>query len=241
MRQTTSSPLTGKLFDVHGNRLTPTHSKNRHGRTCRYYVASKLQQGGSAATDLKRFPARRVDALIGAALGRISAGEPKLDLVARVMLSAHSIDFELPGRLLTNVRSNLAGGEHVSVDEDNPELIRWTMPTLLRPRGGRANVQPVESNAPNRDAVLISALRKAHRLVARDSAGLPVIHALPQSRYEARLMRLALLSPRIQRDIVAGRQPPMLRLEDIVMARIPSCWAAQERVIQRSQIGDGVL
>src|SRR5204862_2286153 len=68
-----SSPLTGKLFDAHGNRLTPTHSKNSKGKTYRYYVPTRLQQGGRSSGDLKRFPARRVDALIAATLQRISA------------------------------------------------------------------------------------------------------------------------------------------------------------------------
>ena len=234
VRQARSSPFTGRLFDLHGNRLTPTHSKNRHGRTYRYYVASRLQQGGTATAELKRFPAARVDAAIGAAVSRISAtAEQELGLVVRATLSEHSIELSLAARLLTNVRHNLASGEHVTVDEDNPELIRWTFPAVLQPRGGRATVQAVERNAPNRDPILINALRRAHRLVERDAAGLPIIKTLPESRYEARLVRLALLSPRLQRDILAGRQPPMLRLEDVVLAQIPSSWAAQEQVILR--------
>ena len=72
-RSRLSSPLAGKLFDTHGNRLTPTHSKNSKGKTYRYYVPTQLQQGGRSGGDLKRFPARRVDALIGATLQRISA------------------------------------------------------------------------------------------------------------------------------------------------------------------------
>jgi len=234
VRRARSSPFTGKLFDMHGNRLTPTHSRNRHGRTYRYYVASRLQQGGAATADLKRFPAARVDAAIGAAVSRVSGtGEQELDLVVRAILSAHSIELILAARLLTNVRHNLASGEHVTIDDDNPDLIRWTIPAVLQPRGGRANVQSVESNAPNRDPILINALRKAHRLIERDAAGLPIIKTLPQSRYDARLMRLALLSPPLQRDILAGRQPPMLRLEDLLLAPIPFSWAAQEQVILR--------
>src|SRR3954452_669919 len=61
-RSRLSSPLVGKLFDTHGNRLTPTHSKNAKGETYRYYVPMRLQQGGKSGGDLKRFPARRVDA-----------------------------------------------------------------------------------------------------------------------------------------------------------------------------------
>jgi hypothetical protein len=122
----------------------------------------------------------------------------------------------------------------VSVDVGDPDLIRWTIPAALRPCGAKCSLSVADDNAPNRDAVLISALRRAHKLLKHDAAGLPIIEALPQSRYEFRLMRLALLSPRIQRDIVTGRQPPTLRLEDIVMSEVRPCWAAQERVFKTS-------
>jgi hypothetical protein len=232
-RRTTSSPLIGKLFDAYGNRLTPTHSRNRHGRTYRYYVASKLQHGGAGGPELRRFPAPRVDALIGAALRRTSTiGEPNFDVIVRATLSAHSIELALPARLLTAVRQKLATREHVSVHEENFELIRWTIPAVLR-RGESSKVQPADSDVPARDPVLINALRRAHKLMKRDASGLPLIETLPQSRYEFRLMRLALLSPRIQCDILAGRQPPGLRLEDLVRAQIPLCWKTQGQLILR--------
>jgi hypothetical protein len=89
---------------------------------------------------------------------------------------------------------------------------------------------------PNRDPVLIQGLRAAHRLVERDRSGLPNVEEIPQSRYAVRLMRLAFLSPRIQRDILAGHQPTSLRLEDLVRGPLPLCWRAQERMISASPI-----
>ena len=206
VRRSASSPLAGKLFDTHGNRLTPTHSKNPKGETYRYYVPTRLQQGGRSGGDLKRFPARRVDALIGAALQRISVDNP-LEHLVRADLSAHSLELVLPAHMQASVRAALADGEWVSADEANPELLRWSIPAVLQPRGGRAKVLPIASHAPNRDPVLIQGLRTAHRLVERDRSGLPSVTEIPQSRYAVRLMRLAFLSPRIQRDILAGHQP----------------------------------
>ena len=229
-RKRATSPLAGKLFDAHGNRLTPTHSKNSKGQTYRYYVPSSLQQGGRSSISLERFPARRVDAIIGAALQRISV-TGSFDQLVRAELSPLSIELALPCRLLSTVRASLADGECVSADEASAEFIRWSIPAVLRPRGGRAKVCSLQRDAPNRDAVLIQGLRTAHRLVNRDCAGLPAVEEMPRSRYEVRLMRLALLSPRIQRDILAGRQPTRLRLEDLVRAQLPLCWKAQERMI----------
>jgi site-specific DNA recombinase len=232
-----SSPLAGKLFDAHGNRLTPTHSKNPRGETYRYYVPTRLQQGQRSDGDRKRFPARRVDALINATLMRISAQfvDP-LECLVRAELSAHSLELVLPARMQASVRAALGNAEWVSAEDGNLELIRWSIPSVLQPRGGRAKVLPVESHAPNRDPVLIHGLRAAHRLVERDRSGLPNVEEIPQSRYAVRLMRLAFLSPRIQRDILAGRQPANLRLEDLVRAPLPLCWSAQERMISVSRI-----
>jgi site-specific DNA recombinase len=231
-RRTAKSPLAGKLFDTQGNRLTPTHSRNSKGKTYRYYVPTSLQQGGRSSDELKRFPAQRVDAMIGSALQRISTGaECGLDHVVRAELSPHAIELALPARLLSTVRSVMADGECVSPDDTNGELIRWTIPAALQPRGGRAKVQAVQCSAPQRDGVLIQGLRTAHQMVQRDRSGLPVLDAMPQSRYAVRLLRLAFLSPAIQRNILAGRQPPRLRLEDLVRCRIPQCWKAQERMI----------
>ncbi|HUE79127.1 MAG TPA: recombinase family protein [Sphingomicrobium sp.] len=233
VRKAASSPFAGKLFDVEGNRLTPTHSKNRGGRTYRYYVPSQLQQGRRSAAALNRFPAQHVDAVIGAALMRMSATtEAVSDLLIRAELSPHSIELALPGRLLIKVRAVAANGELVFPDEANAELIRWTIPAVLQPRGGRAKVHAVHCDAPQRDAVLIQGLRTANRMVRRDRSGFPVIHAIPLSRYEVRLMRLAFLSPQIQRDILAGWQPTRLRLEDLIRGCIPLCWKAQRRMIE---------
>ncbi len=40
------APLTGKLRDETGDRLTPTHTR-RHGRQIRYYVSNRLISGGT--------------------------------------------------------------------------------------------------------------------------------------------------------------------------------------------------
>lgn len=240
-RMRATSPLAGKLFDMHGNRLTPTHSKNPRGRTYRYYVPARLQQGGRSSGELMRFPKGRVDDLIRATLQRVSTTfEEGLHQLIRADLSAHSIDLTLPARMLPAIRAALDDGECVSADDEHAEHIRWSLPAVLQRRGGGAKVQSAARDAPNRDAVLIQGLRTAHQLVSRDRSGLPTVEEMPQSRYAVRLMRLACLSPRIQRDILAGRQPASLRLEDLVRAPMPACWRAQERKIEGSQLRVGL-
>jgi DNA invertase Pin-like site-specific DNA recombinase len=230
-----TTPLAGKLFDLRGNRLTPTHSKNPKGQTYRYYVPARLQQGDRSAGDLRRFPARTVDAAISGALKRLSmVCANGLDHLVRAELSAHSIELVLPQRMLPAIRAALADGESASADEGHPEHIRWNIRAVLQPRGGRAKVHLTQNNAPNRDTVLIQAVRAAHRMLEQDPSGLPLVRDMPQSRYAVRLMRLAFLSPRIQRDILAGWQPHYLRLEDLVRAPVPLCWRVQDRLVRGS-------
>ena len=56
---------------------------------------------------------------------------------------------------------------------------------------------------------------------------------VPAPRYERRLLRLAILSPQIQRAILAGRQPAALKLEDLVRNPMPANWEAQQEWIYR--------
>ena len=61
--------------------------------------------------------------------------------------------------------------------------------------------------------------------------GLPVIDTAPASRYDREVLRLAFLAPDLQRDILAGRQPPTLSLETLRQVEIPLCWQQQRRVL----------
>jgi DNA invertase Pin-like site-specific DNA recombinase len=229
-RSIEQSPFSGKVFDADGNRLTPTHSRGARGKSYRYYVPARLQQGDRANGQMRRYPGARVDQLVGSALGRIALFAEGTEMLLRVELSPNAIRLCLASKLKSKVQHVLEEGEELALDGDS---ISWTIPAILQPRGGRAKVQPVRHDAPRRDAVLIKGLRAAHGLLRRDGNGLPLVETMPESRYAARLMRLALLSPSIQRDILDGRQPPKLRLEDLVRTQIPLCWKAQELLIRQ--------
>ena len=70
-------------------------------------------------------------------------------------------------------------------------------------------------------------------MVAMTRAGVPHIEAVPGECYQRRLLRLAFLSPDIQRAILAGRQPAGLRLEDLIRDAMPTDWNEQQRWIDR--------
>ena len=230
VRRRASFPLSGKLFDTEGNRLASSNSIGRSGRSYRYYVPAGNGQGGSSGP-AKRFPASRVDALIATALDRIGKANQLNEVLVRAELAISAIDLVLSARLASTIRPQLEPGECLTSDEKTS--VRWTIPALLQPRGGKAKVYSVSRSAPRRDETLIRALRAAHAMLQTDRSGLPIIEAIPRSRYEARLMRLAFLSPRIQRDILAGRQPAMFRLEDFARNGLPISWNAQEHFLRK--------
>ena len=71
-RQSTDSPLTGRIFDRDGHRMTPTYATKK-GVRYRYYVSSVLIQGRtSEAVEPKRVPAIEIEILIASAIrGRL--------------------------------------------------------------------------------------------------------------------------------------------------------------------------
>jgi site-specific DNA recombinase len=228
----TEYPYSGKLFDAAGNKLVRTHSRGARGRTYCYYVPSHLQLGGRASQDTHRFATARVDAALTSALARLElTDDQRSELLVRAELAPDSIALHLTDRAASKVKATVQTGEWVDEPDRKSGHVRWTIPAVLKPRGGRARVESVVTEVTKRDPILIAGLRAAHRLVSSDRTGAPLPEGMPMSRYSVRLMRLAFLSPGIQQMILDGRQPSRLRLEDLVRANIPLSWGDQEELI----------
>jgi len=85
--------------------------------------------------------------------------------------------------------------------------VRVEVELALPLRGGKRMVCASGTREARVDAALVTALRKAHRLTRREQ-GIPLVDAAPASPYDRMILRLAFLEPDLQRDILAGRQPP---------------------------------
>ena len=221
--------LLGKLHDANGKRMTPSHSRGANGRAYRYYVSPP-----SSTADLRRVAASAIETLVRQRLAPLSpAGYEPLELVVRITLGDEDVLIELPARLEKQLRRALESGEDLSLHTDDPQLIRLTVPARLAVRNGGTKIRVPSFAHHRRDAVLVRALRSAYSMVSVSRNGVPIIKAVPGPRYQRRLIRLAFLSPAIQRAILDGRQPAGLRLEDLVRNEIPIDWRAQERFIER--------
>ena len=224
-----NSMLSGKLFDANGRRMTPTHSRGARGQTYRYYVSSGRQQGQPEDRDT-RISATAIETFIQATMQRVlpSAVDP-VSRIIRVDLGEGSLAITLPVRHATAIRRLLSIGEQIDIDPADARSVRLTIPTLIGARREAVRIHATSVAATRRDPVLIKALRSAHAMLATSRGGAPIIEQVPGQCYQRRLICLAFLSPRIQRAILAGTQPPQLRLEDLIRKRIPQSWAAQER------------
>ncbi|MBA3055501.1 MAG: recombinase family protein [Sphingomonadales bacterium] len=229
------APLTGRLFDAAGEAMSPSFSRGARGGTYRYYVSTSLQNGNAktALTILRRVPAPAIEQLVTDVLGRLLPHEadPLAQLTA-VHLRPAGIDLVLPGKLRRSLEGLLAPGE--ALHPAGRDCI-VTVPIDLPLRGGRRSVSGGQRDAAAPDSVLIAALRRAHAMLDRDTAGRPTLASAPASAYERRLLRLALLDPALQCDILAGRQPRRFRLETFLRSEVPLAWDQQRIAFGWSQ------
>ena len=225
------APLTGRIFDIDGQPMSPSFTHGQRGQVYRYYVSAPLQPGrrdGDGGA-IRRVPGPVLEDLLSAVIRRIApahAAEP-LALPVRVEVHAEALQLLLPVTLLATLRTRLEPGEIAQPDAADTALLRLILPVRMRLRGGRSWILGSSSPGSQRDPVLIKALRAAHAMLGADHAGLPVLEAAPSSSYPRRLVRLAFLAPDLQRAILAGQQPPGLTLAQLMRTPMPSLWSEQ--------------
>ena len=223
------NPLLGKLYDADGKRMTPSHSRGASGRAYRYYVSPL-----SSTAEQRRVAAPAIELLVRQRLSLHSrVGCEPLELPVRIRLGDDEVSIELPSRLERQLRRTLEPGEHLSPHPDDPQLIRLAVPARFAVRNGGPKIRAPSLKHHRRDGILIRALRSAHSMVTVGRNGVPIVESVPGPRYQRRLMRLAFLSPAIQRAILDGQQPAGLRLEDLVRNELPIDWNEQEKFIER--------
>ncbi|NCP14248.1 MAG: hypothetical protein GW858_08815 [Sphingomonadales bacterium] len=110
------------------------------------------------------------------------------------------------------------------------ETVRIRVPLAFPLRGGKRTVVAGRTRSANPDLKLIAALRRANSMIYRQR-GMPFISTAPVSPHDRKILRLAFLAPKLQRDILGGYQPPSLNLERLRQMEIPLCWKQQRKVL----------
>ncbi len=120
--------LTGLVFDAQGNRLTPTHTKNRGKRYC-YYVSASLVRG-KKATDGIRIPAADLEQLVLNKLAKRLRDPSWLTIHFGAKLEAHQIERLIKGGQTLSERflqhdQNLVRALIDRVIIEKPSIIIW--------------------------------------------------------------------------------------------------------------------
>jgi len=243
VRQSTSAPLRGLIFDAAGYRMSPSHGYGRSRTRYRYYVstADKRKQDFRPGY-VSRVSATLVEELaldrMRAVLNQPAASWPELlPLLRKIEVSTRSLVLEIarPGGLAQLNTRNLDG--HVEVVRDG--ILRLEFAACMEPRKGKTTLAPAARvQRAYFDRHLIAALKRAHRELVRHGiapaagkADLKEARGLPDP-YLRRIAPLAFLAPDIQRAIVTGKQPPWLTLKQLTDSELPSNWEEQ-----RSRLG----
>jgi site-specific DNA recombinase len=235
-----SVPLTGLLFDAAGHRMSPVHSLGRSGRRYRYYNSAPLQSGFPADASSRRIPAEPIEELLLDRFrtwsGETSAGWDRfVPLVKRIEVhpGAVVVTFEPPAN--SRWREQIATRDEVIATADG--MLRVTIASAVRTRGGRSSVMTGTTDRPRPDRTLIQALRSAHRILGEH--GIDILSRAPDldaargidDPWNRRIVRLACLAPDIQHAILTGRQPPGLTLADLVAEGVPLAWNMQREAL----------
>jgi hypothetical protein len=244
--------LAGRIFDVAGNRMSPTHT-NKCGARYRYYVShAVLQKKPRAPGSVSRVPAAEIEALVLAALrshlNASGAGQQMPDddcdlverHVERVTLTANHAELRVrqivEAAQAHDPANNSSGHPIASV---TTIAVPWTSPIPAAVKGiihVPAHNTPIK---PGRREVLLIAIAKAREwmddLAHGRAASFAVIARRERKaeRHIRLLAPLAFLSPRIVSALLDGTAPADLTLTKLARA-LPYSWTEQEHRVGTS-------
>jgi site-specific DNA recombinase len=252
------SPLTGKLFDDAGNRLTPSHAL-KDGRRYRYYISRGLVTGTSEKPGW-RLPAPQIEKIVAAEAAAMLADRAaigtaleKAGLPPNKLAAAFNAADSFQRRLHSDAECDEALAALIGRVELRPNILRLTIalqplagikeeltrdiPLKIKRRGVEMRLV-IESDRPlpaKADPTLLKEIIRAHRCFDALRTGNTSIAELAKregvdDRYVSCVLPLAFLAPEIVEAIIQGTQPTDLNATKLVR-RIDLAldWDAQKR------------
>jgi len=243
--------LIGRIYDDHGNRMSPSHAR-KQGIRYRYYVSSSLLHGRAGrAGSVRRVPAAEVEALVARAVREHLKDSTQTD--DRDLISTHVVRVEVQTDQLA-VELNISkqeqprergNGPSPSHEFSEPEpdrtilLVPWQKPPSKRRREiilpkSAAPQDPRPIRAETR-ARLVASIARGRRWLDQIAAGtvLDVEQIAAREKCSVRQVNLtislAFLAPDLVKAAVEGRLPRgigVARLRDA-----PTEWSRQYRML----------
>lgn len=253
------SPLTGRLFDQAGDRLTPTYATTR-GRRWRYYVSRSLMKADETSSVGWRLPAAKLETAASKAIGNWLEKAPEQLLVApsaeafsrvRAALSwlgeqltanqtqtlarlIERIDLRAGEMRLAVNRNAIAEACGLRIEDIALDALVHVEAFIERKRGVET-ILILGAETPNRDETIIKAVARAHTWAEEWKAGASLSDIANKIGWTTSPLRqrlkLAFLSPAIVQAILEGRQPVDLSLEKLLRTDIPLDWDRQAEML----------
>jgi site-specific DNA recombinase len=248
-RAKSESLLLGRIYDDHGNRMSPSHAR-KQGIRYRYYVSSPLLQGQAGrAGSVRRVPAAEVEALVGRAVREHLKDSTRSDdliraHVVRVEVQADQLAVELKPAEQEPPRER-GNGTPPSHESSKPEagrtvlLVPWQKPPSKRRReiilpksAGPQDARPIRAETR---AKLVASIARGRRWLDEIAVGtvLNVEQIAAREKCSVRQVNmtisLAFLAPELVKAAVEGRLPRgigVARLRDA-----PAEWSRQYRML----------
>jgi site-specific DNA recombinase len=247
-RAQSGSLLIGRIYDDHGNRMSPSHCR-KQGIRYRYYVSSPLLHGQPArAGSVHRVPAAEVEALVGQAvrehLGDAASGSG-LDLISSHVLNVEVQADQLVVELKALKPAQPGDGRppHHDPTEHGAERSVLRVAWRKTPSKRRREIIPPQSTAP-RDvrpiraetrAKLIASIARGRRWLNEMVTGAVTTIEQIAARDKCSVRQvnmtisLAFLAPNLVQAAVEGRLPrgiSVVRLRDA-----PAEWSRQHAML----------
>jgi site-specific DNA recombinase len=246
--------LSGRLFDICGSRMCPTHA-NKGGARYRYYVSQSVLQGKLRPARLVgRVPAAEIEGLVITALRKhlnaTGSGEqlPDNDLellersLERVTLMPKHLELRLRPSVEPAPADNPAIKENPANKDSSAPLmanvttitVPWASPAPAAVKGIIHVPRHNTPMQPSRRESLLMAIAKARSWVdelSNSRIGSLAVLARRQGKAERHirlLLPLAFVSPRIVSKMLGGTAPAGLTITALARA-LPWSWAEQER------------
>jgi site-specific DNA recombinase len=247
------SILAGRIFDHHGNRMTPTHT-NKKGARYRYYVSHAiLQKRDDEAGSIIRISAPDIETLVAQAvhnhLDKRKSGDRLNPTTVRELIERHVERIIVkPKAIEVHVVNEERHGsdehdrgiatEHLSESDAAVVItVPWTTTATAAAKGVLHSPLPSPAMSVDERCVILTAIARARAWTAdliegRATSFTEIAQREGKVERHIRLLAaLAFVSPRIIADIADGIRPS-IALSDLAK-HLPYCWARQEVYSQR--------
>ncbi len=240
--------LTGRIFDDHGNRMSPTHS-NKRGVRYRYYVShALLQKRKTEAGDVARVPAPEIEALVLDGVRKYVASgeaEPAMtdrDLIERyveqVSIKSQAVEVRFVPPSEVTAQTEAVSSNDTAHPGQPPTTITlpWAAPSFAAVKGIVYVPSAKSTMKPEARDALLTAIAKARSWIDQIRLGRlasfsEIAEREGQGERHIRLLApLAFVSPHIIAAIIDGSAPANLTVTGLAKA-LPDSWAEQERGI----------